>query len=478
MNKKKNLKKIRLLRQQGNKAFRSWFLKRPKLSKFLLGILTHMKKSSIYLAGGIVRDIITHKPNRTHDIDMMIVNCDFKELGEVLYKLKKQKIFGIKDVVQAGKLFPVYKASVLWNTEAIDIALARTEVSTGTGHKDFQIETKTVSAKEDSSRRDFTLNAIFFKIRKKRGTISGNIVDYQNGISDLVGKEIKAVGNPRKRFLEDPLRMLRAIRQKNQLSFHIEKNTWESIKILMPKLINTISGERISVELLKSLEANPSTMEDLKESGILDLLIPEFYLCKEEIFTKTLNNLKRLNKEKPSKILLAACLLSEIANYEIEERKKEYKDKKFKGKFSSEDPDFYTPQIPLKIIKRLYLPQQKQISYLLYCFLIFKNIKYISYPLSVCEELFKNNSMTEDIKKFLRITDVNGENITQIDALLEKFYENPPLINGIDLIEIGIPRLDIQKILRNLRQLQLTLDIRDKSILLSKADNSIDKGNI
>lgn len=96
----------------------------------------------------------------------------------------------------------------------------------------------------------------------------------------------------------------------------------------------------------------------------------------------------------------------------------------------------------------------------------------------MCEELFKNNSMTEDIKKFLRITDVNGENITQIDALLEKFYENPPLINGIDLIEIGIPRLDIQKILRNLRQLQLTLDIRDKSILLSKADNSIDKGNI
>ena len=98
---------------------------------------------------------------------------------------------------------------------------------------------------EDLSRRDFTINAMAYNDKV-------GLVDKFGGLLDLKNKIIRAVGDPIKRFKEDALRMLRAIRFASKLGFNIETKTYEAIKILAQN-ISKVSKERIQVELIKIL---------------------------------------------------------------------------------------------------------------------------------------------------------------------------------------------------------------------------------
>ena len=93
---------------------------------------------------------------------------------------------------------------------------------------------------EDLCRRDFTVNAMAYSPQK-------GIVDLYNGREDLQKGIIRAVGDAGKRFDEDALRMLRAIRFASQLGFEIEDDTFEAIKQKAKLLVN-VSKERIFVE--------------------------------------------------------------------------------------------------------------------------------------------------------------------------------------------------------------------------------------
>lgn len=103
----------------------------------------------------------------------------------------------------------------------------------------------TTSLKEDLSRRDFTVNAMAYN------PVSG-IVDYFNGTEDLKYRAIRCVGDADKRFKEDALRMLRALRFASTYNFSVEFNTYNAIA-KNKELLNNISKERISSELTKIL---------------------------------------------------------------------------------------------------------------------------------------------------------------------------------------------------------------------------------
>ena len=125
--------------------------------------------------------------------------------------------------------------------------------------------------KEDLSRRDFTINA--FAYNEQSG-----LVDYFDGLNDLNNKIIRAVGEPNTRFQEDALRMLRAIRFSSQLDFSIEDKTLSAIKENCD-LIKNISVERIRDELCKIL-MTPNASKGLillKDTGILEIILPEIY---------------------------------------------------------------------------------------------------------------------------------------------------------------------------------------------------------
>ena len=127
---------------------------------------------------------------------------------------------------------------------------------------------------EDLKRRDFTINAMAYNDRF-------GIVDEFDGMKDLENKIVRAVGNPKERFTEDALRMMRAVRFSAQLGYEIEDGTRAAITELAPNL-SKISAERIQVELVKLLTSDhPEKLRDLYETGITAVIMPEFDIAME-----------------------------------------------------------------------------------------------------------------------------------------------------------------------------------------------------
>ncbi len=122
---------------------------------------------------------------------------------------------------------------------------------------------------EDLKRRDFTINAMAYNDRV-------GIVDEFDGIGDLEKGVIRCVGEPKDRFGEDALRMLRAVRFSAQLGFSIDEATKAAIMELAPNL-EKISAERIQVELVKLLTSDhPDFLRAAYETGITAVVLPEF----------------------------------------------------------------------------------------------------------------------------------------------------------------------------------------------------------
>lgn len=142
-------------------------------------------------------------------------------------------------------------------------------------YQDSRHPTKVKWAKtleEDLARRDFTINALAFNGKK--------IIDLFNGKKHLNSKQIVAVGDPDKRFSEDALRLIRAVRLASELGFLIEDKTRVSIE-KNSELITKISWERIRDELLKIIVSDHPAegIIFLKNTGLLKYIIPELDLC-------------------------------------------------------------------------------------------------------------------------------------------------------------------------------------------------------
>lgn len=126
--------------------------------------------------------------------------------------------------------------------------------------------------REDMLRRDFTINALAYND-------SDGLIDCVGGSSDIENKIIRCVGEPERRFKEDALRMLRAIRFSVVLGFSIEKETATAIK-KYAVLIKRVSAERIREEIEKILRSeNPGGIIKLHELGMLQYIIPELEVC-------------------------------------------------------------------------------------------------------------------------------------------------------------------------------------------------------
>ena len=129
--------------------------------------------------------------------------------------------------------------------------------------------TFTSRLEEDLKRRDFTINAIAYNDDER-------LVDAFGGMRDLNYHLIRCVGDPKERFSEDALRILRAVRFSAQLAFPIEPETAEAIKSLAPNL-EKISAERIQAELVKLLVSDhPERIQDACELGITKVVLPEW----------------------------------------------------------------------------------------------------------------------------------------------------------------------------------------------------------
>jgi poly(A) polymerase len=151
----------------------------------------------------------------------------------------------------------------------IQVATFRSDVSYSDGrHPDKVIFS---SAREDSLRRDFTINGMFFD------PIAQRLIDYVGGQEDLRAQLLRAIGDPAMRFAEDKLRMLRAVRIATRFELTIEPATAAAIQRMAPQLSVGVSAERIAEEL-RQLLVYPQRARGvnlLYDLGLAAVILPE-----------------------------------------------------------------------------------------------------------------------------------------------------------------------------------------------------------
>lgn len=127
---------------------------------------------------------------------------------------------------------------------------------------------------DDAYRRDFTVNAIYYN------AADGSLVDYADGIEDIAKKQIRMIGDPEKRYQEDPVRLLRAIRLAAKLHFAIEAETAEPIQKLS-RLIEDVSADRLFIEVVKLFYTGcgQKVYTMLREYGVFARLFPDTQAC-------------------------------------------------------------------------------------------------------------------------------------------------------------------------------------------------------
>lgn len=126
------------------------------------------------------------------------------------------------------------------------------------------------SMEDDAARRDFTVNALF------EHPETGDICDFHGGLADLRARRLRCVGDPRRRFREDALRLLRAVRFAARLGFEIEQETWLAMRELAPT-IDYVSPERQRDELT-AMFTGPDprrALELLDGALLLPIILPE-----------------------------------------------------------------------------------------------------------------------------------------------------------------------------------------------------------
>lgn len=221
-------------------------------SKIEIEILNKLNKyGKGYIVGGAIRDILLGlKPK---DVDFA-TNLPYETL---------KTLFSEYTPKETGKSFGVLRIRI--NDIDYEIAKFREDIYGKEEKVTFVDEIK-----NDLVRRDFSINAMAYNETE-------GIIDLYNGQKDIENKVINFVRNAEERIIEDPLRTLRAFRFMSKLNFSLSKNTIEAIKN-QKSLLKNIPEERITIEFSKLLlgENIKNTLTLMKDTGVLELIIPEF----------------------------------------------------------------------------------------------------------------------------------------------------------------------------------------------------------
>jgi len=217
----------------------------------------------VFMVGGCVRDYILER--EPHDYDFCTplspteIEKRIRSCGRRPYLVgKKFGTVGVK--IQDKNNISTF----------VEITTFRTEKYENGSRK--PIVEFVPKIEQDLGRRDFTINALAMKT-------SGKILDFHGGKQDIKDRIIRCVGNPKHRFVEDPLRMLRAARFSSQLDFIIDPDISNTVKAINHKILK-ISKERWVSELDKMLISDKprNGLEFLFENRVMNFIIPELSL--------------------------------------------------------------------------------------------------------------------------------------------------------------------------------------------------------
>jgi poly(A) polymerase len=408
-------------------------------------------------AGGSVRDTVRGVEAKDYDI---ATNATPQEIIKIFDKTIEVGVqFGVVLVVEENIPF--------------EVATFRKDLNYKDGRHPESVQF--TSLEEDAKRRDFTINGLFFDTEKNA------VIDFVGGKEDIQKKIIKTIGEPSQRFLEDHLRMMRAIRFSVQLGFEIEKNTFAAIS-KHADLIQKVSAERIRDELTKILTSkNPAEgIRLLDQVGLLKHILPEVILLKGveqpmeyhpegDVFIHTMMLLEGLKENAPIELAMGA-LLHDIAKPQTFERAVD--------RIRFHGHDVLGAEMSYEICKRLHYSNEQTE---LICSLVREHLRF--------KDAF--NMRLSTLKRFLSLDrfDLHLQ-LHWLDCMAshkkleafhfctekyEEFKKLPPpplrLINGQDLIALGLkPGPDFTKILRTVEDaiLEGTVQTREQALELVK----------
>ncbi len=322
---------------------------------------------------------------------------------------------------------------------------------------------------EDSQRRDFTINGIFYD------PISETVIDYSNGLEDLQNGIIRCIGDPYDRFSEDYLRMLRAIRFAVSFNFKIDDRTGKAIRENAYR-ITKISQERITKEFLKILNVpntNINGVEVLHEYKLLKYIIPEcleYIGCSQpekwhpegDVWEHTMIMINNIGEDykiisKPS-VFPLAVLLHDVGK-PITKCGEHFLEHETVGadiaedicrrlKLSNEEINMVSTLVRLHMRARVFHEMKKSKKKKMI------NEKYFNEMM----ELYRLDSVSSksSLDTYYNVLNFKKETPPEI-------IKPEPIIRGKDLLELGFkPGLIIGQILNNIMELQLEEEIVTK----------------
>ena len=266
----------------------------PEKASHIISVLTEAGFEA-YVVGGCVRDAILGRDAADWDITTNALPSQVKALFPRT----------LDTGLQHGTV------TVMQGKEGFEVTTYRIDGEYLDGRHPDKV-TFTPSLLEDLKRRDFTVNAMAYN--EKEG-----LVDAFGGLEDLERRRIRCVGDPRERFTEDALRILRAVRFSAQLDFTIEEKTRAALSEFAPRLLK-VSAERIQTELVKLLtSSHPEVFRVVWETGISAVILPEFDACMDtpqnnphHCWSVGEHTLRALTFVEPDKVLRLAVLLHDI----------------------------------------------------------------------------------------------------------------------------------------------------------------------
>ena len=281
----------------------------------------------VYATGGFVRDLLLWREPK--DLDVMVSCASNETVGDTSANsvmtrtisrttpgIDLAKLVATKYSLEQPTIFEQFgTAQLIIDGELIEFAMPRKESYTDNSRKPA---TEIGSLRQDAMRRDFTINSLFLLLNNS----AMELLDLTGrGIVDIQNRIIRVTDTSRAEeiFTQDPLRILRAVRQNMQLNFDIEPLTKEAM-VRTAKTIHKISTERVYEELEKILSGDtPShAFRMLDEVNLLCEILPEISAIKSDnLFERTLNT---LDATAPNNLVLrVSALFSEVANTNVSE---------------------------------------------------------------------------------------------------------------------------------------------------------------
>ncbi len=405
-----------------------------------------------FLVGGCVRDLLMGQPPKDFDI---ATSARPEQVARLFPR-----------VISVGAQFGVQL--VLKGSYSYEVATFRTDLPYKDGRHPEGVIFST--PKEDALRRDFTVNGLFFDPIKEK------VIDYVSGQIDLKKKIIRAIGDPVRRFQEDRLRMLRAVRLSAVLGFAIEEKTFDAIRNAA-KEITDVSQERIRDELIKLFTASHpgKGLVLLDESGLLEVILPEVAQMKGvaqppefhpegDVYVHTKLLLDHLRT--PSTILAFGALLHDVGKpltFRIADRIR------FDGH------DKVGAAMARRICRRLRFSnhETEAVEELIADHMRFKDVRQMR--LSTLKRFMASPIFPEHLKLHRADCLASHGDLTNWRFLRGKLKEfsvkeirPDPLINGSDLLALGYPEGPlVGSILRSVQEKQLEGELHSKEEALA-----------